>query len=100
MGLAVARTAADEAELLSIAVAPEARRHGCGRALLDALIKALPGRGAAALFLEVAEPNRAARRLYGRAGFTEVGRRRNYYAGRHGTADALIMRRALPVQPF
>lgn len=91
-GMTLARTAADEAEILTIAVAPEMRRHGLGRALLAAAMAEAAGRGASALFLEVAATNLAAGALYAAAGFVEVGRRPRYYAGGR---DALVLRAPL-----
>lgn len=86
-GFALGRTAGGESELLTIAVRPEARRRGMGAALLAAYEAAARDRGAGAMFLEVAEDNAAARALYDGAGWSEVGRRRAYYAG----TDALVL---------
>jgi ribosomal-protein-alanine N-acetyltransferase len=96
VGFALARVAADEAELLSLGVIPAARRQGIGQALLDDVIRVAAARQAAALFLEVAETNEAARRLYGTNGFSAVGRRPDYYQ-RPNTVpiSALTLRRAL-----
>jgi ribosomal-protein-alanine N-acetyltransferase len=91
-GIVMARIAADEAEILTLAVQPEARRCGIGRALLEAAAALAAEHGAASLFLEVALRNAAARALYGAAGFVEVGARRRYYADGD---DALVMRRDL-----
>lgn len=91
-GLVLARVAADEAEILSLAVAPALRGQGLGRALLEQAAATAAGCGAAAMFLEVSATNAAARRLYAAAGFAEVGRRARYY---RGGADALVLRRAL-----
>jgi ribosomal-protein-alanine N-acetyltransferase len=91
-GFVLARVAADEAEILTLAVMPGARRQGHGGALLSGAMAGAAVRGAAAMFLEVAERNAAARALYARAGFTEAGRRRRYYAD---GADALVLRREL-----
>lgn len=91
-GLALARIAADEAELLTLAVHPEARRRGIGQALLACALAEAARRGARAAFLEVAETNAPARALYGAADFVLVGRRRGYYGS---GADALVLRRAL-----
>jgi ribosomal-protein-alanine N-acetyltransferase len=95
-GFALARVAADEAELLTLAVDPLRRRQGVGRALLAAAMAEAARRGAAAMLLEVASGSSAAQALYATAGFTVVGRRRAYHArpGRP-TEDALVMRRAL-----
>jgi len=95
-GFALARVAADEAELLTIGVVPEAQRRGIARRLIAACAERAAGAGAAALFLEVGETNAAARALYDGLGFQEVGRRAAYYRqpdGRH--EDALVMRRDL-----
>jgi len=91
-GLILARVAADEAEVLTLAVAPEARRQGIGTRLLDAALSLAASRGAHTAYLEVSDANGAARALYRRAGFTPTGRRPRYYAD--GT-DALVLRHAL-----
>ncbi len=87
-GLVLLRVAADEAEVLTLAVAPEARRRGIGRALLEAAMAAVAQR-AVTLFLEVARSNLPARSLYAAAGFVEAGSRRGYYPGGE---DALVLR--------
>ena len=81
------RTAADEAELLRLAVIPEERGKSLGRALVDRALEHLAGEGVRGCFLEVREDNAHARRLYQDAGFRCTGRRRGYY--RDG-ADALV----------
>jgi [ribosomal protein S18]-alanine N-acetyltransferase len=91
-GLALVRCAADEAELLTLAVHLSARRRGLGRALLAASLDEASRRRAAAMFLEVAESNAPARALYAAAGFTPVGRRPGYYAS---GGDALLLKRCL-----
>ena len=92
-GMILARVAADEAEVLTLAVDPARRRAGLGRTLLDAALATAAGRGAKAMFLEVSEANWAARALYGLAGFVEIGRRRAYY---RAGGDALVLRAAIP----
>lgn len=88
----LARVAADEAELLTVAVRPAARRHGLARALVERAAAQAAALGAAAMFLEVAEANAPALGLYAALGFAPRGRRRNYYgAGR----DALLLARPL-----
>lgn len=87
-GMLLGRAIAGEAEILTIGVAPDARRTGAGGALLRAALAEAAGRGAALVFLEVSEANATARRLYERHGFTEMGRRRRYYAD---GSDALVM---------
>jgi ribosomal-protein-alanine N-acetyltransferase len=95
-GLAAVRMAADEAELLMIAVAPAARRQGVGLSLLSAVIAWAGAAGARRLILEVAEPNAPARALYAGAGFHVVGRRPDYYEFANCFASAVIMARQLP----
>jgi len=92
IGFVLSRRAADEAEILSIAVAPARRRRGVARRLLDLHLRRLAGLGVRAVFLEVGERNAPARRLYDRAGFHEVGRRQGYY---DDGATALTLRRDL-----
>ena len=94
-GCALVRTAGGEAELLTIAVAPEARRRGLGAALLDGCLAEAAAAGAERLHLEVSAANAPAIALYTRAGFAETGRRRGYYAGDGGREDALLMSRSL-----
>ena len=91
-GMILARVAADEVEVLTLAVAPEARLQGVGTSLLDAAMTLAGSRGARTAFLEVSVGNAAARALYARAGFTPAGRRPRYYAD--GT-DSLLLRRTL-----
>lgn len=90
------RALGPEAEVLTLAVAPEARRRGLGRALLESGLAAATKGGAEAMFLEVAADNKAALALYEGAGFEQVGSRRNYYPrAEEPAADALTLRRAL-----
>lgn len=91
-GLVLARTAADEAEILTLGVAAAARRAGRGRALLRAAEAQAAAAGAGTMFLEVAADNAAARALYATAGYCQVGERRGYY--NTGT-DALVLARAI-----
>jgi ribosomal-protein-alanine N-acetyltransferase len=95
-GFVMAWTAAGDAELLTVAVVPEARRRGLGAALVTAASAAALVRGAASIHLEVAETNAAARALYAKLGYEEAGRRHAYYGGEGGSIDAIVMRRALP----
>jgi [ribosomal protein S18]-alanine N-acetyltransferase len=96
VGLALCRVAADESELLTIAVSPAHRRLGAGRRLLTAVIDRVRSAGARALFLEVGADNPAARALYEAAGFEAIGTRGAYYRRGEGPpADAIAMRLAL-----
>lgn len=95
-GFALYRTAADEAELLTIAVLPGDRRAGLGAGLLSACEAGARAAGAARIFLEVAAGNAAARALYARAGYRECGRRRGYYLHADGARDdALVLSKPL-----
>ncbi len=91
-GMVLARVAADEAEILALAVVPAARRQGLGAALLAAAEARAAGRGAAVMYLEVAERNAAARALYAHASYAFAGRRHGYY--RDG-GDALVLKKRL-----
>jgi [ribosomal protein S18]-alanine N-acetyltransferase len=81
----------DQAELGDIAVAEAWRRLGIARRLIDTVLERLARRGVREVFLEVRPSNMAARRLYERYGFAEVGRRKNYYS--RPREDALVLRR-------
>jgi [ribosomal protein S18]-alanine N-acetyltransferase len=95
VGFALARVVTGEAELLLLAVKRSAQGRGVGQSLLDRFTGIAKSRGAHRLHLEVREGNRAIR-LYKRAGFSEVGRRRNYYNGRNGEVyDALTLARSI-----
>lgn len=94
-GFALLRVTAGEAELLTLAVAPAARRRGLGARLLAAALTAAGDAGADEIFLEVAADNAAARALYADAGFAAVGQRPAYFDG----TDAVVMRRALTDPP-
>lgn len=95
-GFVMAWAAAGDAEILTVAVVPEARRQGVGASLVTSAGVAALVRGAASMHLEVAEDNAAARALYAKLGYEEAGRRHAYYAGEGGSVDAIVMRRALP----
>lgn len=91
-GFILMRTAADETEVITIAVDPACRGLGIGRRLLLAGLKAARAQGACQAFLEVAVDNQAALALYRQAGFAEIGRRRGYYRRAPDEAvDALVM---------
>jgi ribosomal-protein-alanine N-acetyltransferase len=96
IGFAVSRMAADEAELLSIAVDARHRGRSLSRNLLLTHLGHLAGRGVRTVFLEVEENNQPARRLYDRAGFSVAGRRERYYKQASGEQlNAVLMRRDL-----
>ena len=92
-GFVLARAAGGEAEILTLAVAPESRCKGVGRALVRKAATHAQGLGAGTLFLEVAKGNEAAQKLYSGLGFKPVGLRKAYFDGK----DAQVMRVALPL---
>jgi len=92
VGFITVRRAADEAEVLTMAVHPRHRRAGVGRLLLEAALRHLYAERINEVFLEVDPDNEAALALYGRAGFTSIGERPEYYAGAAGRRKAVTMR--------
>lgn len=95
-GFLIGRSAAGEAELLTVAVAPEARRQGVGASLVTGFLAEALARHSEVAFLEVAEGNDPAIALYAAQGFAPAGRRRAYYRAADGTTvDALVMSRPL-----
>jgi ribosomal-protein-alanine N-acetyltransferase len=93
LGFVMSRRAADEAEILSIGVTRRARGRGIGKTLLARHMARLAQAGVSRLFLEVEESNAAARALYARAGFAQVGRREAYYRQADGSAAAALVLR-------
>lgn len=90
-GFIVWRAIADEAELITIGVAPDARRTGIAAAMLGIMESELKKAGVTNIFLEVAENNRPARQLYKTNNYIEIGVRPKYYDG----IDAIIMKKDL-----
>ncbi|HXV73518.1 MAG TPA: ribosomal protein S18-alanine N-acetyltransferase [Sphingomonadales bacterium] len=92
VGYILLRVAADEAEILSLAVNPKARKQGLGKKLVMAAIAAVRGRGVEKIFLEVSPANAAALSAYRAAGFQACGVRKAYYRPKSGEIeDALTM---------
>jgi ribosomal-protein-alanine N-acetyltransferase len=87
-GFLLGRVVADQAELLTLAVAPDARRQGIARDLATEFAATSRARGAAYAFLEVAADNAPAQALYHASGWAESGRRRRYYGP---DLDAIVM---------
>jgi ribosomal-protein-alanine N-acetyltransferase len=99
-GFVLSRLAADEAEILTIAVDAEHQGRGVGRALLSENLRQVTNAGAKVMFLEVAKDNAPALALYERFGFVKVGERAGYYRRAHGTrATAVVMRKSLGEAP-
>lgn len=88
-GFIVYRATCDEAEIITIGVAPEARRTGIAAAMLGIVEGDLKKRGIKHIFLEVAEKNAPARALYKNNGYKEIGIRPKYYDGE----DAITMKK-------
>ena len=90
-GFIVWRAVADEAELITIGVAPDARRTGIGAAMIGIMEAELKKSGVKSVFLEVAENNAPARKLYEQNGYVQIGIRPKYYDG----IDAIMMKKEL-----
>jgi ribosomal-protein-alanine N-acetyltransferase len=95
VGYVIARVSGDDAELLSLGVAPEQRRAGVAKRLIDEVLRIGALKGVRRLYLEVAEDNAPAQMLYSDYGFVQVGRREGYYRRSQGVAAALTMCRML-----
>jgi ribosomal-protein-alanine N-acetyltransferase len=93
-GFILTRAAADEAEIITIAVGPDHRQQGLASKLLEEASAHMGRLGAARMFLEVAAQNLPARKLYEKYGFREVGRRKAYY---DDGDDALVLAAGLPL---
>lgn len=89
-GFITSRLTPPDSEILTFAVDPARRGGGLGRMILEKHLENLERKGARLVFLEVADDNAAALKLYGRAGFTEIGRRENYYQRPDGGRHAAI----------
>lgn len=95
VGFMLTRTVLDEAEILTVAVAPTWRGLGVGRDLVIRTLRDLAHSGVTSVFLEVDADNTPARRLYEGSGFRQVGVRRGYYSASPGAGTALVLRRDL-----
>lgn len=91
VGYVGSQTVLDGSDMMNIAVAPDFRRKGLAETLVNALIDCLRQRKSRCLILEVRVSNIPAITLYGKLGFVEIGRRKNYY--RNPKEDALILRK-------
>lgn len=95
LGFLLTRSAADEAEIITIGTRPSLQRRGIARQLLAEHVARLAGLGIRYVFLEVAASNTAAQALYAALGFDAAGRRKGYYRRRNSLEDAIVMRREL-----
>ena len=95
-GFALGRVIADEAELLTVAVLPEARRQGIAARCLTGFEVTATAKGARRVFLEVAASNAPARALYENIGYKPIGQRPGYYRMPTGARiDAILMEKTL-----
>jgi [ribosomal protein S18]-alanine N-acetyltransferase len=99
VGFVLVRSAAGEAEILTIAVRQSSRGRGFGRQLMEEALRRLYHDRVGACFLEVGGENEAAVKLYRSLGFVTVGERKGYYAGAAGNGAALVMRLELGRRP-
>ena len=90
-GYVGSQTVMDETDMMNIAVHPDFRRKGIAEELVNALVHRLRNRGSRCLALEVRASNEPACKLYEKLGFSQIGRRPNYY--RNPREDALILRK-------
>ena len=90
-GYVGSQTVMGETDMMNIAVHPDFRRRGVAEALVNALTEELKRMESKCLTLEVRATNEAAKKLYDKLGFSQIGRRPNYY--RHPREDALILRK-------
>ena len=90
-GYVGSQTVMDETDMMNIAVHPDYRRQGIAEALVQTLVSDLKTRGSRCLTLEVRASNEPAQRLYAKQGFSQIGKRPNYY--RNPKEDAYILRK-------
>ena len=96
VGFSVVQSILDEAHLLNIAVDPARQGQGIGRQLLAAVTESAAARQASMIFLEVRSGNLRAIDLYNRAGFNEIGLRKNYYPAPGGGKEHAVMMALVP----
>ncbi|MBE7635849.1 ribosomal protein S18-alanine N-acetyltransferase [Sneathiella sp. P13V-1] len=94
-GFSLCNNSGEEAEILTICILPDCRGRALGDCLLSTDIEHLRASNCPRLFLEVAENNVSARRLYEKSGFKKIGIRRNYYLVGEQKIDALVLEKNL-----
>jgi len=95
VGYGIVSYVVGEAELLNICINPKHQGQGLAATLMGHLINHASEKNNHEMFLEVRESNAPARHVYEKLGFNEIGRRKNYYPGKQGREDAILM--ALPL---
>ena len=96
VGYFLLMTAVDEAHLLNVAVAAPRQREGLGLYLLNKIVACARGQSMESILLEVRPSNLRALKVYEQYGFSEIGRRKNYYPAHNGQReDAIVMRFSL-----
>jgi len=95
VGYGIVSYVVGEAELLNICIDPKHQGQGLAATLMGHLINHASEKNNHEMFLEVRESNAPARHVYEKLGFNEIGRRKNYYPGKQGREDAILM--ALPL---
>lgn len=98
VGYAIMSVAAAEGHLLNLCIAPDFRRNGFGRTLLEYLLDQARALGAERIYLEVRPTNQAALGLYRNAGFVELGLRKDYYRADMGREDAMVLVRRVALK--
>lgn len=96
-GHGIVSIGAEECHLLNICVHPDYQRRGLGRALVNFLLMFARRKHAQVALLEVRVSNVGAYKLYTQLGFDEIGIRKDYYPGRYGREDAIILARDLTI---
>lgn len=91
LGYVGSQTVLGETDMMNVAVHPDARRKGVAEALILALVEGLREKESHCLTLEVRASNLPAINLYEKLGFSQIGRRKNYY--HNPKEDALILRK-------
>ena len=94
-GYGIMSILADEAHILNLCIKSDLQNNGLGKEMLDYLIDLAKGHHADVMFLEVRPSNGQAIKIYERAGFDEVGNRKDYYPAKFGREDALILAKQL-----
>jgi ribosomal-protein-alanine N-acetyltransferase len=94
-GYGIMSVLAGEAHILNLCIKTYLQNNGLGKEMLDYLIDLAKVHHADVMFLEVRPSNRQALKIYERAGFDEVGNRKNYYPAKFGREDAVILAKQL-----